>query len=82
MNTLKIICCGASQQWLGANVIQWPLRPGIRVSDVLDELARQFPDFAAQRAVTAAASGDRLLAGSEAAEPLDELALIPPVSGG
>lgn len=82
MSELKIICCGASQQWLGTEIIQWPLRPGSRVSDVLDELAKRFPEFAAQRAVTAAASGDRLLHGSELADQLEELALIPPVSGG
>lgn len=82
MSELTIICCGASQQWLGAESLRWTLRPGVRVADVLDELAKKFPDFAAQRAVTAAASGDRLLIGTEAAETLDELALIPPVSGG
>lgn len=82
MTELKIICCGASQQWLGAETLHWPLRPAIRVAEVLDELAAQYPDFAAQRAVTAAASGDRLLTGNEAAETLAELALIPPVSGG
>lgn len=82
MKDLKIICCGASQQWMGSETLRWPLRPGVRVAEVLDELAKQYPDFAAARAVTAAASGDRLLKGSDAAEPLDELALIPPVSGG
>ena len=82
MSELTIICCGASQQWLGAETLRWPLRPGIRVAEVLDELAQQFPDFAAQRAVTAAASGDRLLQGTEPVDQLVELALIPPVSGG
>lgn len=82
MKSLKIICCGAAQQWIGAAELDWPLHADDNVDAVLEQLAQRYPAFAEHRKTTAAACGERLLGGSEDASGLTELALIPPVSGG
>lgn len=82
MNPLTIICCGAAQRWIGQEQIHWPRPSAMTVAELLDALALRYPEFAPNRARTAAASGDSLLHGEQPIDDLAELALIPPVSGG
>jgi molybdopterin converting factor subunit 1 len=78
---VNILLFGIARDITGQSDIRHPLPPDARVSDLLEQLYRQFPRLAEIRALLVAVNG-------EYAEPdtliksTDEIALIPPVSGG
>jgi molybdopterin converting factor small subunit len=81
---MKIVveCYGASQKWCGAAERSMEVGLAATVADVLDELAKWFPEFAARRATVAVAIGEEIVRTSTALSEGTRLALIPPVSGG
>lgn len=79
---ITVECYGASQRWCGAELLSLDLADAARVSDVLDQLAGRYPDFAPRRETVAAAIGDDIVPASRVLVDGERLALIPPVSGG
>jgi molybdopterin converting factor subunit 1 len=82
MNTqISVLLFGITRDLTGQSAVALPLSEGARVGDLLDSLYTQFPDLARIRSMMVAVNG-------EYAEPdqalfaSDEVALIPPVSGG
>lgn len=78
---INVLLFGITRDITGQTAIQHPLPPNARVSDLLGQLHTQYPRLAEIRALLVAVNG-------EYAEPdtqlksTDEVALIPPVSGG
>lgn len=78
---INVLLFGITRDITGQTAIQHPLAPNARVSDLLTQLHGQYPRLADIRALLVAVNG-------EYAEPdtqlksTDEVALIPPVSGG
>jgi len=58
------------------------LPEGSTVEELLDKLAKEHPALRGQLEVTAVAVGDRLVEKSYELREGDEVALLPPVSGG
>ncbi|WP_288428535.1 MoaD/ThiS family protein [uncultured Spirosoma sp.] len=82
MNTqISVLLFGITRDLTGQSAVTLPLTEGARVSDLLESVHAQFPDLARIRSMMVAVNG-------EYAEPdlalssSDEVALIPPVSGG
>lgn len=78
---VNVLLFGITRDITGQTAIRHPLAPDARVSDLLAQLHSQYPRLAEIRALLVAVNG-------EYAEPdtliqsTDEIALIPPVSGG
>jgi molybdopterin converting factor small subunit len=79
---ITIECLGASQRWCGSARVDLYLAEHSTVANAVEELAKQFPEFAKQRARIAVAMGDRVIADDCPLQPGDHIVLIPPVSGG
>ena len=79
---LQVDCYGPAARWCGAERLRLKLPDGARVSDVLDQLAARYPEFAARRASIAVALDDAVVSISAELREGHRLALIPPVSGG
>ena len=82
MAELRLVCCGVSAEWLGSETLSIDTGGARTAAELLDLLTRRFPDFAGHRNSVVLAAGDRVLADGASLDRLDELALIPPVSGG
>jgi molybdopterin converting factor subunit 1 len=77
----SILLFGIARDLTGQSVLTVPLPAGARVSDLLQLVSQQYPDLGRIRAMMVAVNG----AYAEADQVLnqtDEIALIPPVSGG
>ncbi|GAB3571133.1 hypothetical protein GCM10027578_28850 [Spirosoma luteolum] len=77
----SILLFGIARDLTGQSVLTVPLPAGARVSDLLQLVNQQYPDLGRIRAMMVAVNG----AYAEADQVLnqtDEIALIPPVSGG
>lgn len=78
---VNVLLFGITRDITGQQAIRQSLPPDARVSDLLGQLHSQYPRLADIRALLVAVNG-------EYAEPdtkirsTDEIALIPPVSGG
>ena len=66
----------------GTEVVSVGLPPASRVSALRDELARAWPDLAGLVARSAVAVNEEYVAEDAVIQPGDDVALIPPVSGG
>jgi molybdopterin converting factor small subunit len=66
----------------GADAISVPLEPGASVSDLRERLATMWPNMRGLLAKSAVAVNEEYAAGDREIRPGDDLALIPPVSGG
>ena len=78
---LTVLLFGITRDLVGQNRLSVPLSEGGRVADLLDHLYAQYPALSGVKSVLVAvnseyADPDTLL------NPSDEIALIPPVSGG
>lgn len=79
--SVSILLFGISRDLVGESVVSLPLRPGTRVADLLDQLHQQYPVLKGIRSLLIAVNGEY----AELEQPItskDEIALIPPVSGG
>ena len=79
---VAVECCGATQRWCGAQRLSVELHEGSAVADLLQNLAERYPEFAQRRGSLAVARGDTVVAATQRLQDGDQLALIPPVSGG
>ena len=82
MNTpISVLLFGITRDLTGQSAVSVPVGEGDRVSDLLNRLYEQHPKLADIRSLLVAVNGeyaepDQLLGST------DEIALIPPVSGG
>jgi molybdopterin synthase sulfur carrier subunit len=82
MNTqISVLLFGITRDLTGQSAVTLPLNEGARVSDLLESIHAQFPDLARIRSMMVAVNGE-YAEPEQALSPSDEVALIPPVSGG
>jgi ThiS family. len=79
---ITIECCGVARRWCGSERLPLDLEAPATVADAAAELARRFPEFSDSAGRLAWAIGDRIVPVSQPMNEGDELAVIPPVSGG
>ncbi|MCB9283423.1 MAG: molybdopterin converting factor subunit 1 [Lewinellaceae bacterium] len=78
---LKILAFGISRDILGGAELTIELPDGGTVADLKTELMRRFPEFSKLKALAVAVNSEYAQPGQSLQER-DEVALIPPVSGG
>ncbi|MBK7335648.1 MAG: MoaD/ThiS family protein [Saprospirales bacterium] len=78
---LTILAFGITRDILGTSELNLELPESARIEDLKAELARRFPAFANLSALAIAVNSQYAELDLELKE-LDEVALIPPVSGG
>ncbi|WP_019989705.1 molybdopterin converting factor subunit 1 [Rudanella lutea] len=82
MNTpITVLLFGITRDITGQNTIQQPLPAQARVSDLMEQLQNQYPRLSEIRALLVAVNGEYAEPDTPLT-PTDEVALIPPVSGG
>jgi len=80
-NPVSVLLFGITRDLTGQSVLSVPVNEGARVSDLLDKLYQDYPPLAGIKSLLVAVNGEY----AEADQVLgskDEIALIPPVSGG
>ena len=80
--TIRILVFASLAEQIGTHHLSLEVGDQAAVADVLDVLAEQFPDIASMRGRLAVAVNHRYAAENHRLSAGDELALIPPVSGG
>lgn len=78
---LNLLAFGISKDILGASDLTLELPEGATVADVKQELINRFPEFGRLKALAIAVNSE-YAEDSQALHERDEVALIPPVSGG
>lgn len=81
MNTVSVLLFGITRDLTGQSSVSVPLQEGAQVGDLLKRLHEQYPALSGIRSLLVAVNGEyaetNQVLGSK-----DEIALIPPVSGG
>ncbi len=80
-STVSVLLFGITRDLTGQSSVSVPLTEGASVSDLLGQLHQSYPELAGIRSLLVAVNGEY----AEAEQILahhDEIALIPPVSGG
>jgi molybdopterin converting factor subunit 1 len=80
--TLPVLLFAAARDLAGSDVVRVELPPGATVADLRSELARRFPALAPLLAKSALAVNHDFAEDSRVLAAADEVAIIPPVSGG
>ena len=78
---LTILAFGITRDILGASEMKLDLPDGATVEELKTELVRRFPAFSHLKALAVAVNSEYASKG-QALKERDEIALIPPVSGG
>jgi molybdopterin converting factor small subunit len=79
---LRVLFLGPLRDKIGCAATEIPFPPDGAQSSFWATLQKQFPALEASRKVVRLARGDDFLEASAPLQPGDEVALIPPVSGG
>ena len=82
MPKLTVRCFASLREVLGAEELAVEVSEGATVQEVLTELVRRYPKLERRLPATAVALNQRLARPSDPVGPEDEIALLPPVSGG
>ena len=82
VNTVSVRLFATFRDRAGAGAVPVGLAPGATVTDLRRELAGMWPDLAALVEKSAVAVNEEYAAADLAVRPGDDVALIPPVSGG
>lgn len=80
--TIRVLLFASLAAQVGERQLTLDLPESVTVADALDVLVEKFPEIAFMRCNLAAAVNHSYAAGSHRLSAGDELALIPPVSGG
>jgi molybdopterin converting factor subunit 1 len=80
--TVRVLLFGILADRAGGRELIRPIVPGATVATLLDALAADFPAFAAMSGKLATAVNLEYVGPSHALVDGDEVAIIPPVSGG
>ena len=78
---VRILAFGAARDIVGQSVSIHEIREHATAAELLDELKQQYPKLTQLRSLTVAVNGTYAAAETIVKET-DEVALIPPVSGG
>ena len=79
---IVVDCYGVTERLAGGPEHVIPLQPGARIADLLDALARRWPELGRVLPGCACAIGDAVVPRTRALAGGERLALLPPVSGG
>lgn len=79
---MRVRAFARMRELLGGDVVEVELRGGSRVADLADALRTRFAQTAELLAVTKFARNGRVVGSDDALSDGDEVALLPPVSGG
>lgn len=80
--TVKVLLFSIARDLGGFEDQKFHLRPGSKASDVMEELSRRNPQFNEWRSSIRLAVNQEYVANDHALRDGDEVAVIPPVSGG
>jgi molybdopterin synthase sulfur carrier subunit len=78
---IKVLAFGITKEILGKSAIELEVKPQLTVRELKESLGQQYPDFA-KLASLAIAVNSEYAQEEQVLESTDEIALIPPVSGG
>jgi molybdopterin converting factor subunit 1 len=81
MNTISVLLFGITRDLTGQSAVSVPLPEGASVSDLLANLHQQYPAMAGIKSLLVAVNGEYAEV-EQVLSSKDEIALIPPVSGG
>ena len=79
---IKVLLFGAAADRAGVREIELPLDDGITLAELWPMLAERHPDLAPLRDTLAFAVNGEYARGDAGVSPGDEVAVLPPVSGG
>ena len=79
---IQILLFAQCKECVGQPEIQWPINKPITVAQLLDALAERYPRLTALRGVLAVAVNEKYAQANTTISIGDEVALLPPVSGG
>ncbi|AQG80316.1 MoaD/ThiS family protein [Spirosoma montaniterrae] len=80
-DTASVLLFGITRDITGQSAVSVPLPEGACVADLLSQLYRQYPDLSGIRSILVAVNGE-YAESDQVVHSKDEIALIPPVSGG
>jgi molybdopterin converting factor small subunit len=78
---LSVLLFGIARDLTGQSSLPSPMPSGGRVGDLLDDLRVQYPALSGIKSLLIAVNGEYADADQQL-HPTDEVAIIPPVSGG
>lgn len=79
---VKVLFFGAAADWAGARQIEVPLSDQAKLAEIWPVLTDMYPDLAPMRDTLAFAVNGEYARMEDAISPGDEVAVLPPVSGG
>ena len=80
-SSVSVLLFGITRDLTGQSAVSVPLNEGANVGDLLGQLHQEYPALAGIRSLLVAVNGEYAEANLTLSEN-DEIALIPPVSGG
>ncbi|MBN8826224.1 MULTISPECIES: MoaD/ThiS family protein [unclassified Spirosoma] len=80
-SSVSVLLFGITRDLTGQSSVSVPLLEEARVGDLLTQLHQQYPQLAGIRSLLVAVNGEYAET-DQILTPSDEVALIPPVSGG
>ncbi|AZQ62622.1 MoaD/ThiS family protein [Flammeovirga pectinis] len=79
---MKILLFGIAKDIIGSSILEQKLtKDGVTSADLLSSLKEEYPELSKLRSIALAVNGEHSL-GEEILREEDEVALIPPMSGG
>jgi molybdopterin converting factor subunit 1 len=79
---IKVLLFGAAADRAGTRETELPVEGGVTLAELWPLLTEQFPGLAPMRDTLAFAVNDEYARGDAVVSPGDEVAVLPPVSGG
>ncbi len=79
--SVSVLLFGITRDLAGQSSVEVPFSEGASVGDLLSQLHQSYPALAGIRSLLVAINGEYAEA-DQTLHPRDEIALIPPVSGG
>ena len=80
-SSVSVLLFGITRDLTGQSMVSVPLHEGTQVGDLLSQLHQRYPELAGIRSLLIAVNGEYAET-DQVLERNDEIALIPPVSGG
>jgi molybdopterin converting factor subunit 1 len=79
---IRVLLFGAAADRAGTREIELPVDDGATLAEVWSQLAERHPDLAPMRDTLAFAVNGEYARAEDGVSPGDEIAVLPPVSGG
>jgi molybdopterin converting factor subunit 1 len=79
---IKVLLFGAAADRAGTRETELPVEEGVTLAELWPLLAERHPDLAPMRETLAFAVNGEYARGNASVSPGDEVAVLPPVSGG